>query len=244
MRKAGKPAGSPFFATFYLFFSMLGSSDSDYDSDSDGIERIRTCRNCGLDGTKKDLLCCGGCRSIWLCSKECQVALWPRHKKACQYLRGFKKRVKDTVTEENVTVRKIFHTWYRKFLGTLDAMLMPHILNQHELEVTHFVFIQINFQPESTTPFRVGIAEIFPLSRIEGSAIHKEMIKYINTLGPPSVQFRHVVRVVDIVDHFQRLDALTIDVLNVQPHWPTTSTFSDCIDAINRGDVLHKKFTR
>ncbi|ORX48561.1 hypothetical protein DM01DRAFT_1338616 [Hesseltinella vesiculosa] len=46
------------------------------------------CSNCGAkhlkDAPGKALLCCGGCRGIWYCSRECQKSDFKKHKLGCK----------------------------------------------------------------------------------------------------------------------------------------------------------------
>ncbi|KAI7862595.1 hypothetical protein BDF14DRAFT_1735851 [Spinellus fusiger] len=48
----------------------------------------KQCSQCGSSHRKEDkdkpLMCCGGCKSIWYCSRECQVNDYKRHKVECQ----------------------------------------------------------------------------------------------------------------------------------------------------------------
>ncbi|KAI9029079.1 hypothetical protein CLU79DRAFT_832452 [Phycomyces nitens] len=48
----------------------------------------KQCSNCGAshrkDTADKPLLCCGGCKGIWYCARECQVEDYKRHKVVCK----------------------------------------------------------------------------------------------------------------------------------------------------------------
>ncbi|CAO3638724.1 unnamed protein product [Cunninghamella blakesleeana] len=48
----------------------------------------KNCSYCGAthlkDDSKKALLCCGGCKSIWYCSRDCQKSDFKGHKIACK----------------------------------------------------------------------------------------------------------------------------------------------------------------
>ena len=39
-----------------------------------------SCFNCGKENANKK---CSKCKSVWFCSKECQVEGWKKHKKNC-----------------------------------------------------------------------------------------------------------------------------------------------------------------
>lgn len=42
----------------------------------------KRCTECGT--VKGKLLRCSGCKQLWYCSRECQLANWPAHKAACR----------------------------------------------------------------------------------------------------------------------------------------------------------------
>ena len=46
-------------------------------------DNITSCANCGK-GEGCDLKLCNACKMIKYCSRDCQIAHWPQHKKACK----------------------------------------------------------------------------------------------------------------------------------------------------------------
>jgi hypothetical protein len=57
--------------------ASAGSSDDDLDA-------MPACGNCGMEATfEKPLFVCKKCDSQHYCTKKCQKAHWPTHKKLC-----------------------------------------------------------------------------------------------------------------------------------------------------------------
>ena len=49
-----------------------------------GIAKMQ-CQNCGVwQGMATKFMRCSGCTDVHYCSKACQHADWPRHKKSCK----------------------------------------------------------------------------------------------------------------------------------------------------------------
>ena len=46
-------------------------------------EEVFFCSNCGISSQETQLRKCGRCRNERYCSRDCQKAKWPEHKKRC-----------------------------------------------------------------------------------------------------------------------------------------------------------------
>ncbi len=58
-------------------------------SSANPIKLQKICGQCAIPETEAKigkLLTCGRCRSVYYCSRECQTAAWPMHKKICSEL--------------------------------------------------------------------------------------------------------------------------------------------------------------
>jgi len=60
-----------------------------FESDREDINRRMqsfawTCTQCGQERSRDGIKMCGGCKIAMFCSKECQKAHWPTHKRVCR----------------------------------------------------------------------------------------------------------------------------------------------------------------
>jgi zinc finger MYND domain-containing protein 10 len=58
---------------------MLKLADLYTNNDIEGLTEGFKCGKCQKQAFKR----CSKCKSVWYCSKECQVGDWPNHKSAC-----------------------------------------------------------------------------------------------------------------------------------------------------------------
>jgi hypothetical protein len=66
--------------------SLARLSNDNYDSK---YANLKMCRHCDKDETQMDgakLMTCQRCKSVYYCSRECQVADWKSHKQICNHL--------------------------------------------------------------------------------------------------------------------------------------------------------------
>ena len=56
--------------------------------DADTVADPNTCSKCGKEDEEK-LSRCGRCQAVRYCSRECQLADWAKHKKACTLAQTF-----------------------------------------------------------------------------------------------------------------------------------------------------------
>ena len=66
--------------------------------------------------TGVELKRCAGCKVAWYCSKECQNAAWPEHKKTCAPAKPEK---------------KIEERWFRTVPGLASAVILAAYINRN-----------------------------------------------------------------------------------------------------------------
>ncbi len=49
--------------------------------DTSFVEKL--CRVCGKGAQGEKLRCCGKCKKVYYCCRDCQLADWPSHKSDC-----------------------------------------------------------------------------------------------------------------------------------------------------------------
>ncbi|KAH9838731.1 uncharacterized protein C8Q71DRAFT_856660 [Rhodofomes roseus] len=80
---------------------------------------LHKCNTCYASGTEKTLQKCARCRAAKYCSKECQRADWPKHKRSCQY----NAELESALKEHDATP-----------FGLLERLLLPNGISLHELD--------------------------------------------------------------------------------------------------------------
>ncbi|KAJ7230115.1 hypothetical protein GGX14DRAFT_409997 [Mycena pura] len=70
-------------------FKALATPRKDIRATRTGMRTACTkCFKTDLDHPELELRRCGKCKGVWYCSKECQTAHWPQHKKSCKEVEG------------------------------------------------------------------------------------------------------------------------------------------------------------
>ncbi len=81
---------------------MLKLADLYTNNDIEGLTEGFKCGKCQKQAFKR----CSKCKSIWYCSKECQVSDWPNHKVVCNKKAKQLKEAEETRKKEVVIPKK------------------------------------------------------------------------------------------------------------------------------------------
>ena len=81
---------------------MLKLADLYTNNDIEGLTQGFKCGKCEKQAFKR----CSKCKSIWYCSRECQVGDWPNHKKACNQKAKELKEQEESRSKEIVIPKK------------------------------------------------------------------------------------------------------------------------------------------
>ena len=97
------------------------------------------CEHCSNKGK---MLHCSKCGTGSYCSKECQVACWPEHKKICQQVMEAKERAKETV---GTGTMKAFTAWAERSMHLLAYMATAMLwLPAPPLYASHAVYLELH----------------------------------------------------------------------------------------------------
>lgn len=55
------------------------------------LPATRACNMCRKEGTKNEMMRCARCKQVRYCSKKCQLAHWPIHKRGCSIMASMSK---------------------------------------------------------------------------------------------------------------------------------------------------------
>jgi hypothetical protein len=114
------------------------------------------CQSCLKSGKDLDrkLLNCSGCEAHCYCSKECQIADWPRHKVQCKETRQLRQRVQNELPADQSCALKDYNKWHGSRISSL-ACLAVNILTKDRFK-THCVHLTVEYRPELRVRFQLS----------------------------------------------------------------------------------------
>jgi hypothetical protein len=97
--------------------------------------KMGKCYNCGIEKERVDLSVCSKCMVSQYCSRECQVARWPRHKNDCAILYQYKlkkkkqQRLAEEVSKERKYVQENKQIIAKEQLIGQELKMKPNLSN-------------------------------------------------------------------------------------------------------------------
>ncbi|KAG6909321.1 hypothetical protein DXG01_001120 [Tephrocybe rancida] len=113
----------------------------------------RRCHRCGVVGAD-GLKICGKCKFSRYCSRECQTADWPEHKKSCKTPRV--KNDNDEDRHPDLAMKLVLHvpvSDYLTHLFQLYATISMSLLANPDAVDTHMLKITVNTLPSDTMEY-------------------------------------------------------------------------------------------
>jgi hypothetical protein len=128
---------------------------SDADAAGKRAKKLLMCESCMKSGKDLDgkLLKCSGCLTLY-CSKECQLADWPRHKVRCKAIQQLKQLIQSGLSADQSHALEDYNKWMGSRRSSLNC-LAKSILPVDRFK-THFVHLTMEYRPELRVRFQVS----------------------------------------------------------------------------------------
>jgi hypothetical protein len=119
-------------------------------------KKLLMCQSCMKSGKDLDgkLLKCSGCEASYYCSKECQIADWPRHKVHCKAHRQYEQLDQSGLSADQSHALEDYNKWMGSRKGSLNCLTM-RILTKDRFK-THCVHLTVEYRPELRVRFQLS----------------------------------------------------------------------------------------
>jgi hypothetical protein len=119
-------------------------------------KKLLMCQSCMKSGKDLDgkLLKCSGCEASYYCSKECQIADWPRHKVHCKAHRQYEQLDQSGLSADQSHALEDYHKWMGSRRSSLNCLAMS-ILTVDRFK-THCVHLTMEYRPELRVRFQLS----------------------------------------------------------------------------------------
>ncbi|GFH52355.1 hypothetical protein CTEN210_08831 [Chaetoceros tenuissimus] len=179
-------------------FSTKNESKSTKKEIRYGVHNKRMCHNCFQSGEDVGhrMSICSKCNSVQYCSRECQVAHWPKHKEVCNHASQLQEQWDKTWTTTEHRYRHLFDQWLDK-CSRVVALSIINCLGKKKVREhqppRNIVHLNVEFSYNSNTFLLIEEPRLVPLTSfsLDEQHIHDEAYNRAKTMTKGKCDYVH-----------------------------------------------------